>query len=108
MKEVEAMELRKVIKLILVLSNGQASVERGFSINKESIVENQKEKSIISQRFIYDYCLTEAGGMAQNIDVNKGLVLSCQRSNAAYKADLAEKKKEKEEEESSQKEKKKF
>ncbi|KAK0143227.1 hypothetical protein N1851_018653 [Merluccius polli] len=37
-----------VVKVVLVLSHGQASVERGFSINKELIVENQKELSLVA------------------------------------------------------------
>lgn len=41
-----------VVKMLLVLSHGQASMERGFSINKEIIVENQKEHSLIAQRLI--------------------------------------------------------
>lgn len=41
-------------KLALVLSHGQASVERGFSINKELIVENPKELSLVAQRLIVD------------------------------------------------------
>jgi len=30
-----------VMKMFLVLSHGQATVERGFSVNKEVVVENQ-------------------------------------------------------------------
>ncbi|CAM4672851.1 unnamed protein product [Leuciscus chuanchicus] len=44
-----------VVKVVLVLSHGQASVERGFSINKELIVENQKELSLVAQRLIVDH-----------------------------------------------------
>ncbi|KAG9353162.1 hypothetical protein JZ751_017738 [Albula glossodonta] len=32
-----------------------ANVERGFSINKESTVENQKERSLVAQRLIVDH-----------------------------------------------------
>ena len=31
---------KKVLKIVLTLSHGQAEVERGFSLNKEVIVEN--------------------------------------------------------------------
>lgn len=41
-----------MVKMLLVLSHGQASVESGFSINKELIVENQKEASLVAQRLI--------------------------------------------------------
>lgn len=38
----EFRHLREAIRLVLILSHGQASVERGFSINKEMMVENLK------------------------------------------------------------------
>ena len=40
---------------IFVLSHGQSAVERGFSINKELLVENLQEKSLVSQRMVYDH-----------------------------------------------------
>ena len=36
-----------------MLSHGQATVERGFSINSELVVENLKE-SVVSQRIVFD------------------------------------------------------
>jgi len=41
-----------VCKLIFCLSHGQSFVERGFSINKELVDTNMKEKSLIAQRLI--------------------------------------------------------
>ena len=49
-----ARALDTFIRKILTLSHGQASIERGFSINKDAIVENQKESSLIAQRLVYD------------------------------------------------------
>ena len=37
-----------VVKMLLVLSHGQATVERGFCINKEVIVENQHVESLVA------------------------------------------------------------
>ena len=42
------------MKIILTLSRGQASVEKGFSINKSILVENLTETSLISQRIVLD------------------------------------------------------
>ena len=42
------------IKIALILSHGQASVESGFSINSSIIVENLHEKSLVAQRLVYD------------------------------------------------------
>ncbi|GBN54737.1 hypothetical protein AVEN_265708-1 [Araneus ventricosus] len=40
--------------MILILSHGQASIERGFSINKHIEVENLKEMSYTVKRLVYD------------------------------------------------------
>lgn len=48
-------DLQKFIRMVLCLSHGQASVERGFSLNKDLLVENQKEESLIAQRLCKDY-----------------------------------------------------
>ena len=42
------------VQVLLVLSHGQATVERGFSINKEVVVENQQLQSLLAQRIIKD------------------------------------------------------
>ena len=47
-------EVWHLCKLIFVLSHGQSSIERGFSVNKELLEDNLQEKSLVSQRLIYD------------------------------------------------------
>ena len=44
-----------LLKILLLLSHGQASVERGFSVNKEIEVENLLKHSLVAQRTICDY-----------------------------------------------------
>ena len=44
--------LWKVVADLLILSHGQASVERGFSVNKQLEIENLQERSFISQRLV--------------------------------------------------------
>ena len=51
----DANPLKRMVSHILVLSHGQATVERGFNINKEMIVENQMDQSLIAMRFVYDH-----------------------------------------------------
>ncbi|KAK3932137.1 hypothetical protein KUF71_011465, partial [Frankliniella fusca] len=53
------------LKKVLIISHGNADVERGFSINKETIVENHLE-SLIAQR---QKCggVQEVGGVVCNI-----------------------------------------
>ena len=43
--------------MALLLSHGQASVDRGFSVNNESVVENQQEESLIARRIIKDHIM---------------------------------------------------
>jgi len=40
--------LWKVVKMVLTLSHGNASVELGFSINKELLIENKEEETIVA------------------------------------------------------------
>lgn len=48
----QPVQVWSVVKLLLLMSHGQATVERGFSVNKEVAVENLKERSFIAQRII--------------------------------------------------------
>jgi len=41
-----------VIVMALLLSHGQATIETSFSINKELVVENQQEQSLVARRVI--------------------------------------------------------
>ena len=50
---VEHNDLYEIIKMILVLSHGNAEVERGFSINKNLIRDNLSEESLIAQRLVH-------------------------------------------------------
>ena len=54
MNDVEHPALLELTRLLLVLSHGQASVQRRFSVNREIVVENQSEENLIAQRMIYD------------------------------------------------------
>ena len=71
-----------VIKKLLLLSHGQASVERGFSMNKEMVSENQKEHSLIALRVVKDYL--QHGGGVDNVQVTKELLLSASSARRKY------------------------
>ena len=49
----------KVCKVILMLSHGQADVERGFSINKEMFVDNMRQTSLIIKDSYLTICLLQ-------------------------------------------------
>ena len=46
--------LWKVCVIVFVLTHGQSNVERGYSVNKEMLVENLEKESLINQRLVYD------------------------------------------------------
>ena len=60
--------LWEVMRMLLILSHGQATVEKGFSINRQVMVENMKERSFIAQRTIHDHLLHSGGLGALVID----------------------------------------
>ena len=45
-------KLSYIVRVIFVLSHGQASVERGFSVNDSVIDTNMSPESVIFQRLI--------------------------------------------------------
>ena len=45
----------EIMKIVLTLSHGQASVERGFSVSKNLLVENLQESSLIAQHRVVNY-----------------------------------------------------
>lgn len=55
MKSDSYSRLYEVVKMVLILSHGQATVERGVSVNKEIEVENLQEQGLVAQRLICDY-----------------------------------------------------
>ena len=47
-------ELWSVAKIIFIQSHGNATVESGFSVNEDILIENLKEESLVAQRIVYD------------------------------------------------------
>ena len=76
-----------VFRLVFTLSHGQAAVERGFSVNKELLVENLQQLSLVSQRIVSDY-LTDFGKSIIKILLTNTLLKSCQLVHSRYTAAL--------------------
>ena len=79
-----------VVKFLFLLSHGQATVERGFSVNKQVAVENLKERSFIAQRIIKDH-IESIGGLA-NVNISKKLLMSSAGARQKYISHLEEQK----------------
>ena len=72
-----------VFKRVFTLSHGQAAVERGFSVNKELLVENLQQLSLVSQRIVSDY-LTDFGKSIIKVPLTNALLKSCQLAHSRY------------------------
>ena len=81
-----------VFMMIFTLSHVQTSVERGFSVNKELLVENLTEESIESQRMVYDH-IRSADKLITEIPITNDLIKSCILAHSRYTAVLEERKK---------------
>ena len=64
-----------MIKMILCLKHRQATVERGFNINKNLLQVNMTEASIVAQRIIYDH-MTSKDLQPQTLSMTKRLLQS--------------------------------
>lgn len=82
-----------LVKMILIMSHGNAFLERGFSINSECILENQSEESLVALRQVHD-AVTVAGGVT-SINVTKSLIHSARNAHARY-VEFMEKRKDEE------------
>lgn len=83
----EYKDLWYVCKVIFVLSHGQSNIERGFSVNRKILQDNLQEKSLITQRLIYD-TLNCSDLEPHQFAVSSELRKSCKFAHAKYKADL--------------------
>ena len=68
LKDSKYQKLWDLFKCLLVLSHGQAGVERGFSINSEIMEYNFKQKSVVALRNIYDHIQTCGSVLHVKID----------------------------------------
>ena len=95
-----------VCELALLLSQGQASVERGFLVSKELVIENQSEQTLAARRIIKDHIIHVNG--VTNVEITRNMVLAARSARAKYANYLAQQKEEQEVEKRNKKEKKKL
>jgi hypothetical protein len=73
------------------MSHGNATVESGFSINKQILVENLKEHTLVCQRQVYD-AIYSIGGVT-NLQINDKIIKYYMSSHRNYKLFRDEEKK---------------
>ena len=75
-------ELFNVVKLVRILSHGNATAESGFSINSDVLVENLLEKYVVGQRQVYDG-IHHPGGVLK-VCITKSMIKSVNISHSRY------------------------
>ena len=78
----EFQQLWKVLKLVVILSHGNAHVESGFSVNRDMLVENLKEVSFVAQRQVYD--AIKAKGGILNVNITSEMLTYAKQSHTRY------------------------
>lgn len=87
-------DLLKFCQSALLLSHGQATVERGFSVNKEVETCNLHEESLEALRLICDK-VNVCGGVL-NVPLSKELLASAGSSRSQYRLHLESERKKRE------------
>ena len=82
-------KLWPVLEKLLVISHGQASVERGFSANKQALQVNMQKETLVGRRIVKDHI--RAIGGVENFKVTKDLMMSCSLARARYENSLQSK-----------------
>ena len=67
---------------MLCLSHGQASVERGFSVNKMCCDDNLSQLALIARRTICDHVRVQGG--VEHVNLTKELLLSCSSARKKF------------------------
>lgn len=82
----EFSSLWNVIKLLLLISHGQATVERGFSVNKEVSEQNILENNLVARRIIKD-SVKSIGGL-RSVLITKELLTFARDARKKYQQHL--------------------
>jgi hypothetical protein len=82
--------LKFFIRLVCILFHGNADLERGFSVNRECLVDNLKEESLVALRTIYDAVLAQGG--IEEVTIDKSLILAARNASSLRREALAQKK----------------
>ena len=75
--------LWEAVRKCLLLSHGQAEVERGFSINKHTIQDNLSNDGLTAKRVVGDF-IRKSGGI-DKIKITPQMIVSCASSRSRYR-----------------------
>ncbi|CAF1203448.1 unnamed protein product [Rotaria sp. Silwood1] len=83
--------LTKLIKNVLIITHGNADVERGFSINSNILRENRSslsESSINGPRLVYDKVKLFGSGSAHKVPITTDMINMVKKSSSNYREGL--------------------
>ena len=83
-------DLESIVRLVLVLSHGNARVESGFSINDDILLPNMLAETTVTQRIVHD-AVQKAGGPTK-VAITSELMKMVKNSHRTYTAAKDEKK----------------
>lgn len=72
-EETRFRKLSTFVQTACLLFHGNAAVERSFSVNKECLIENLKEDSLVAQRYVFDFMKT-INFCEDQLDINKKMI----------------------------------
>ena len=74
--------LKEVVKLVMISSHGNAGVESGFSTNEEMLVENMSEDSLAALRMVFNGVINKGG--ISNVDINRKMLKLVNKAHLEY------------------------
>jgi hypothetical protein len=81
-------KLWNLIKTLLLLSHGQASIERGFSVNKDVLACNMSKKTLVAKRMVTDAVSSQLGPgnsyKVYKVNITKEMLTSCKAARMRY------------------------
>ena len=90
----EAGVLWEVMKMMMLLSHGQADIEHGFSVNKEVVSDNMDESTIVAFRRTYDG-IQDMECEVHEMPICAKMMESCRHSRHRYGVAMEDQKKQK-------------
>ena len=87
--------LWQLMKMMLVMSHGQSFVERGFSINKDTLEVNMLERTLVAHRMICDGVASSLSKLEDPSDISKlkvtdKMISYCRSARQKYRNFLEE------------------
>ena len=69
--------------MVLVLSHGQAQVERGFSVNEDMLLPNMRMETLVALKTVYDTIHSQKIKVAE-FQITDRLLQYCKGARAKY------------------------